>query len=102
MSRTIRRKKVWNKKNVLNYSDDWIEHMNGVNSFPYVSHLLSKSSKRLMPSITVMLFILTMTAALRNGVVGGFVFILMLNFKKPLNTVKRIIFIQMNVAMLSV
>ena len=36
MSRTIRRKNAWNKKDFVNLDRDWLEHMAGMNPFPYV------------------------------------------------------------------
>lgn len=37
MSRTIRRKNAWNKNDFINLDRDWLEHMSGVNPFPYIS-----------------------------------------------------------------
>ena len=36
MSRTIRRKNAWNKKDFVNLDRDWLEHMAGMNPFPYI------------------------------------------------------------------
>lgn len=37
MSRTIRRKKVWNKDEFIDCDQDWLDHMSGTNPFPYIS-----------------------------------------------------------------
>lgn len=36
MSRTIRRKNAWNKKDFVEFDRDWLEHMSGMNPFPYI------------------------------------------------------------------
>ena len=36
MSRTYRRKNAWNKRDFLNFDDEWLNHMGGVNPFPYI------------------------------------------------------------------
>lgn len=37
MSRTIRRKNAWNKKDFVECDDQWLDHMSGENPFPYIS-----------------------------------------------------------------
>jgi hypothetical protein len=37
MSRTIRRKNAWNKKDFVEHEDSWLQHMSGENPFPYIS-----------------------------------------------------------------
>ena len=36
MSRTIRRKNAWNKEKFVACDNEWLDHMSGVNPFPYI------------------------------------------------------------------
>ena len=36
MSRTYRRKNAWNKDAFFKMDDEWLDHMSGVNPFPYI------------------------------------------------------------------
>lgn len=36
MSRTIRRKNAWNKESFIKCDEEWLDHMSGMNPFPYI------------------------------------------------------------------